>query len=43
MSIKRKEVHLEEKVIDKLQEQADKHGRSLKNYMEIILINKSKK
>jgi len=34
---KRKEVHLTEKVIKKLQAKADEEGRSLKNYMEWIL------
>lgn len=33
----RKEVHLTQEVIDKLQEKADEDGRSLKNYMEWIL------
>ncbi len=39
----RKEVHLTHKVIDKLQEKADEEGRSLKNYMEWVLIEDSKK
>ena len=34
----RKEVHLKQDVLDVLQLQADKEGRSLKNLMEIILI-----
>lgn len=33
----RKEVHLTQEVIDKLQKKADKAGRSLKNYMEWVL------
>ena len=39
----RKEIHLTQEVIDKLQEKADKDDRSLKNYMEKVLINDSKK
>ena len=34
----RKEVRLTQEVIDKLQEKADKAQRSLKNYMEWVLI-----
>jgi len=34
---KRKEVHLTQEVIDKLQKKADKAQRSLKNYMEWVL------
>jgi len=34
----RKEVHLEPEVVDSLQALADKDGRSLKNYMERLLI-----
>ena len=37
----RKEVHLIQEVIDKLQAKADKDGRSLKNYMERLLIKES--
>jgi len=39
----RKEAHLTQEVIDKLQEKADKDGRSLKNYMEWVLTENSKK
>ncbi len=39
----RKEVHLDELIIRKLEKQAAKEGRSLKNYMEYILIQQSQK
>ena len=35
----RKEVHLTKEVIESLQRKADKDGRSLKSYMERILID----
>ena len=38
----RKEVHLKQDVLDLLQLQADKDGRTLKNLMENILIQYSK-
>ena len=38
----RKEVQLEKSVLNSLQRQADKTGRSLKNYMEYVLIQQSK-
>lgn len=38
----RKEVHLKQDILDVLQSQADKEGRSLKNLMEIILIQHTK-
>ena len=38
----RKEVHLTQDIIDVLQKQADKEVRTLKNYMESILIQHSK-
>lgn len=38
----RKEVHLTQPVLDALQQQADKEGRTLKNLMEFILIQHSK-
>lgn len=38
----RKEIHLTQNVVDALQTQADKDGRSLKNYMEQVLIQHSK-
>ena len=37
----RKEVHLIQEVIDLLQREADKEGRTLKNLMEHILIKYS--
>lgn len=37
----RKEVHLTEKVIKALEKQAAKEKRTLKNYMELILILKA--
>jgi hypothetical protein len=43
MSIKRKEVYLDTKVIERLQKQADKKDWSLKKFMENVLINQSKK
>jgi hypothetical protein len=39
----RKEIQLTQVVLDNLQFQADKDGRSLKNYMEQILIKQSEK
>lgn len=36
---KRYEVHLKEEVISALQEEANKESRSLKNFMENILIS----
>jgi hypothetical protein len=38
----RKEVHLKQDVLDLLQLQADKDGRTLKNLMEYVLIQYSK-
>jgi len=38
----RKEVHLFQPVIDQLQAQADEQGRTLKNWMEYLLIQASK-
>ena len=35
----RKETFLSQEVIDNLQEKANKDGRSLKNYMEKVLID----
>ncbi len=35
----RKEVHLTKEILDKLEEQAIKENRSLKNLMESLLIN----
>ncbi len=37
----RKEVHLPQDIFDLLQAQADKEKRTLKNYMEFILIKQS--
>lgn len=34
----RKEVHLTKEQIEKLQAQADEDGRSLKNYMERLIL-----
>lgn len=42
-SMKRKEVSLPEEVIKKLEAKALKDNRSLKNYMEQVLIKDSKK
>ena len=39
----RKEVHLAETVIKALQDKADEDDRSIKNYMEKVLIDDSKK
>lgn len=39
----RKEVQLTQVVLDQLQLQADRDGRSLKNYMEHILVQQSQK
>jgi hypothetical protein len=39
----RKEVHLEQLIISKLEKLAFKEGRTLKNYMEYILIQQSQK
>jgi hypothetical protein len=39
---RRKEVHLEEEVVKALQEKAYEDKRDLKNYMEKVLIDKSK-
>lgn len=36
---KRKEVFLDQSVIDKLANKAAKQNRSLKNYMELVLID----
>jgi hypothetical protein len=38
----RKEVHLKQDVLDLLQLQADRDGRTLKNLMEYVLIQYSK-
>ena len=38
----RKELHLEKKVINLLQSQAEAEGRKLKNYMEQVLVGKIK-
>lgn len=39
----RKEVYLLSDTIKKLQDKADKEGRSLKNYMEQVLIKQAEK
>lgn len=39
----RKEVYLNTDIISKLQAKADKEGRSLKNYMEQVLIKQAEK
>lgn len=39
----RKDIHLSQDVIDKLQAAADKENRTLKNYMEKVLIKHSDK
>lgn len=39
----RKEVHLLPDIIEELQKQADAEGRTLKNYMEYILTQQSKR
>lgn len=41
--MKRKEIALPEEVLKKLEVKADKENRSLKNYMEQVLIKDSKK
>lgn len=41
--MKRKEVHLDEKVVEALQKKADELGRTLKRHMEMVLISDSKK
>lgn len=38
---KRKEVFLDPSVIEKLSDKAEKQNRSLKNYMELVLIEKA--
>lgn len=37
----RNEVHLTDEILKLLQKKADKEGRSLKNYMEYILIKEA--
>lgn len=39
----RKDIHLPEEVIEMLQAAADKESRTLKNYMEKVLIKHSEK
>ena len=43
MSKQRKEITLSDEVLSTLQEKADKDGRSLKNYMEKVLIDAAAK
>lgn len=39
----RKDIHLSQEVIDTMQAAADKESRTLKNYMEKVLIKHSEK
>jgi hypothetical protein len=39
----RKDVHLDQQVVEKLESAAKKEGRKLKNYMEKVLIKHSEK
>ena len=38
----RKEVHLNKETVDNLQKQAEDEGRTLKNFMENVLVRQSK-